>query len=233
MNVPSTFSERLDAIQSRIHAACARAGRTSDDITLVAVSKTKPVEMLQEAFEAGVRHFGENRVQEAATKIPHLPKAGLTWHLIGHLQSNKAKSAVELFDVIHSVDSIALATRLNRLAGEHNQRVPIFLQVHLGDEESKAGVDPTDLPALFQASCQLPHLNITGLMAIPPYFPDPEQVRPSFVTLRQLRDQLAVQFPDQAPLPFLSMGMSHDFEVAIEEGATHVRVGTALFGGRS
>lgn len=232
MNVPSTFSERLDAIQSRIHAACARAGRTSDDITLVAVSKTKPVEMLQEAFEAGVRHFGENRVQEAATKIPHLPKAGLTWHLIGHLQSNKAKSAVELFDVIHSVDSIALATRLNRLAGEHNKQVPIFLQVHLGDEESKAGVDPADLPALFQASYQLPHLNITGLMAIPPYFPDPEQVRPSFVTLRQLRDQLAVQFPDQPPLPFLSMGMSHDFEVAIEEGATHVRVGTALFGGR-
>ncbi len=233
MNVPSTFSERLDAIHSRIHAACARAGRTSDDITLVAVSKTKPVEMLQEAFEAGVRHFGENRVQEAATKIPHLPKAGLTWHLIGHLQSNKAKSAVELFDVIHSVDSIPLAARLNRLAGEHNKRVPIFLQVHLGDEESKAGIDPTELPALFQASCQLSHLNITGLMAIPPYFPDPEQVRPSFVALRQLRDQLAVQFPDQSPLPFLSMGMSHDFEVAIEEGATHVRVGTALFGGRS
>lgn len=233
MNVPSTFSERLDAIHSRIHAACARAGRTSDDITLVAVSKTKPVEMLQEAFEAGVRHFGENRVQEAATKIPHLPKAGLTWHLIGHLQSNKAKSAVELFDVIHSVDSIALATRLNRLAGEQSKCVPIFLQVHLGDEESKAGVDPAELPSLFQAATQLTHLKITGLMAIPPYFPDPQQVRPSFVILRQLRDQLAVQFPDQSPLPFLSMGMSHDFEVAIEEGATHVRVGTALFGGRS
>lgn len=230
--VPSTFAERLDHVRSCVATACARAGRLPEDVTVVAVSKTKPVEALQAALESGVRDFGENRVQEAATKIPFLNAQGLRWHLIGHLQSNKVKSAVELFDVIHSVDSLPLAIRLNRLAKEHGKVMPVLLQVHLGDEVTKTGVLSDDLPALFCESSQCSHLRVEGLMAIPPFLAEPEAVRPFFRQLRELRDKLQQQFPEKPLLPHLSMGMSHDFEVAIEEGATMIRVGTALFGER-
>ncbi|MBX7218413.1 MAG: YggS family pyridoxal phosphate-dependent enzyme [Blastocatellia bacterium] len=230
---PSSFKDRLDAVQSRIARACARAGRPVEDVTLVAVSKTKPIEMIEEAISAGIRHFGENRVQEAAGKIPHITTEGVTWHLIGHLQANKAKPAVELFHLIHSVDSIALAARLDRLAGEHNRRTKVLLQVHVGDEETKSGILPDELVGLFETTSIFPHLEVTGLMAIPPFLPDPEAVRPYFAQLRRMRDDLQQQFPGHPPLPQLSMGMSHDFEVAIEEGATIVRVGTALFGDRA
>jgi hypothetical protein len=227
-----SFAHRLADIQSRIADAAARAGRSAESVTLVAVSKTKPVEALHEAIRAGVRVFGENRVQEAVAKMPHFERDDVQWHLIGHLQSNKAKLAVERFAMVQSVDSIALAGRLNRLAADVGKRLPVLLQVHLGDEETKSGVAPDEALELVRQTLDLPNLALRGLMAIPPFFPDPEDARPSFRRLRELRDALQERFPAHA-LPELSMGMSHDFEVAIEEGATMVRVGAALFGARA
>jgi PLP dependent protein len=227
-----TFSHRLERIRSRIADACARAGRDPRDITLIAVSKTKPVEAVQEAADSGVTDFGENRVQEAVTKIPVVTGENLRWHLIGHLQSNKAKLAVEHFALVQSVDSADLAARLNRLAGEAGKILPILLQVKLGDEESKSGMDEADLVNVFRQVRELPHLRIDGLMSVPPFLDDPEEVRPFFRRLREWRDAINERFPE-TPLKELSMGMSHDFDVAIEEGATMVRVGTALFGERN
>ncbi len=227
-----SFAHRLADIQLRIADAAARAGRPPQSVTLVAVSKTKPVEALHEAVRAGVRVFGENRVQEAVAKMPPFERDDVQWHLIGHLQSNKAKIAVERFAMVQSVDSIALAGRLNRLAADAGKRLPVLLQVHLGDEETKSGVAPDEASELVRQTLDLPNLELRGLMAIPPFFPDPQDVRPSFRRLRELRDALQERFPAH-PLPELSMGMSHDFEVAIEEGATMVRVGAALFGARA
>jgi pyridoxal phosphate enzyme (YggS family) len=224
-----SFAHRLADIQSRIADAAARAGRSAESVTLVAVSKTKPVEALHEAVAAGVRVFGENRVQEAVAKMPHFERDDVQWHLIGHLQSNKSKLAVERFAMIQSVDSLSLAVRLSRLAA--GMRAPILLQVQLGDEETKSGAEPEDVPEIVRQTLELPNLTLRGLMAIPPYFANPEDARPFFRRLRELRDALQERFPAH-PLPELSMGMSHDFEVAIEEGATMVRVGTALFGTR-
>jgi PLP dependent protein len=228
----STFAQRLSEIRSRIADAAARAGRDTRDVTLIAVSKTHPVEAVLEAVAAGVTDFGENRVQEAMTKIPFVANADVRWHLIGHLQSNKAKPAAEHFACVQSVDSAALAARLNRLAGEAGRTLSILLQVKLGDEESKSGMEETDLVNVFREARDMPHLSVAGLMAIPPFLENPEDVRPFFRRLREWRDAINERFPE-TPLNELSMGMSHDFEVAIEEGATMVRVGTALFGNRT
>ncbi len=197
--------------------------RTSN-VRLVAVTKTFPVSKILEAINAGVTDIGENRVQEAAEKFPQLPP--VTKHLIGHLQANKARRAVELFDWIHSVDSVALARRLDRLAGDLGRRPVVLAQVDLGKEATKSGVPVEGLSELADALMQCSNLDFRGLMTLPPFFEDPELVRPYFAKLRELLEQLPY------PLTELSMGMSHDFTVAIEEGATIVRIGSAIFGGR-
>lgn len=226
---------RLAALRARIAAACARAGRGADAVSLVAVSKRQPLVSLKAAYDAGQRIFGENRVQEALGKMDGLP-ADAEWHLIGPLQSNKVGSAAGRFAAIHSVDRSKIATLLDRAEAARGRRLPIFLEVHLGGEESKHGFDPATLLTEAEPLFRLPALEIVGLMCIPPYREDPQEVRPFFRQLRELRDRLASSpAATSQPGPFrglLSMGMSHDFEVAIEEGATHVRVGTALFGER-
>ncbi len=226
----SCIADNVALVRERIAAASARAGRTPDQITLVAVSKTHPVAAIQAAVDCGVFDIGENRVQEALGKIPHSPPQ-VRWHLIGHLQGNKAKPSVEHFHLIHTVDSPALARRLNHLAGAAGKVVTVLLQVKLGDEATKFGLHPEELPAVYALVRDFPHLRVRGLMTIPPFCPDPEDVRPFFRQLRTLRDELLARFPDDT-LPELSMGMSHDFEVAVEEGATILRIGTAIFGAR-
>lgn len=222
------FSRRLAAVRARIEAAAVRSGRPGEAVTLVAVSKTIPVEGIREALEAGVTILGENRVQEAREKIARLPE-GAAWHLVGHLQTNKAKLAVELFDCIHSLDSIRLAEELDRHAAAAGKVVRCLVEVNLGEEAQKSGATEAETRALLEAAPRLPHLSVTGLMAIPPFLDDPEEVRPYFRRLRELRDALRAE---GFPLAELSMGMTGDFEVAIEEGATLVRIGTALFGSR-
>lgn len=221
--------ERLKSINEKIAAACQRAGRDFFDVTLVAVSKTVEPERIRQAIEAGVRVLGENRVQEAASKINELAAVvaehNVEWHLIGHLQSNKARRAVELFSAVQSVDSFKLADRLDNIAGELGKKLPVFIEVNLGDEESKAGAKPDEVLPLCEQVSKLTNLELKGLMAVPPFLENAEDVRPFFRRLRTLRDQ--------AQLKELSMGMSHDFEIAIEEGATIVRIGTALFGERT
>lgn len=226
----SFIADNVAAVRARLAAAAARVGRAPERITLVAVSKTQPAAAVAEAAACGVTDVGENRVQEALAKIPHSPPT-LRWHLIGHLQSNKARPAVENFHLIHTVDSIALAQRLDRLAREAGKVQPALLQVKLGDEATKSGLAPHDLPQVYAAVRELPNLRVRGLMTIPPFCPNPEDARPYFRRLRALRDELRDRFPDD-DLPELSMGMSHDFEVAVEEGATLIRVGTAVFGAR-
>jgi hypothetical protein len=209
-------------------AAALRSGRPADAVRLVAVSKTMPPEAVREAVAAGVRMLGENRVQEAREKIAACP--GLAaWHLIGHLQSNKAKLAVGLFDLIQSLDSLHLAEELDRQGRALGKRVRCLVQVNVGEEAQKSGADEAEVRPLLTRAASLPHLAVEGLMAIPPFLPDPEAVRPFFRRLRLLRDRLTTE---GFPLAELSMGMTHDFEVAIEEGATMVRVGTAIFGTR-
>lgn len=223
-----TIRERLAAVRRRIEAAAGRSGRAAASVTLVAVSKTMPVEAIREAVAAGATILGENRVQEARDKIEALAGA-VEWHLIGHLQTNKAKLAVGLFDRIHSLDSIRLAHELERHAGEAGRRVRCLVQVNVGGEEQKNGASESEVRPLLEAASRLPHILVEGLMAIPPFLSDPEAVRPFFRRLRVLREALA---RDGFFLPDLSMGMTQDFEVAIEEGATLVRVGTAIFGPR-
>ncbi|HEV7921306.1 MAG TPA: YggS family pyridoxal phosphate-dependent enzyme [Thermoanaerobaculia bacterium] len=214
--------ENVAAVRSRIGAACARSGRNAGEITLVAVSKTFPAEAVEEAFAAGIGEVGENRVQEARDKKP-LVKASGRWHLIGHLQSNKAKDAVRLFDMIQSVDSEALAGKLARAAEGEGKRQEILLQVNIGREPQKSGIDPDEVERLAASIRNVAALQLQGLMAIPPAG-EAEQTRRWFRELRLLRDRIGAQH--------LSMGMSEDFEVAIEEGSTMVRVGRAIFGAR-
>lgn len=218
----------LAEVNRRIQAAALRAGRNPALVRLVAVSKTVPPERLQEAVAAGQRLFGENYLQEARGKIATLT-AGVSWHFIGHLQSNKAKGAVELFELIHGVDRLKLARALNAAAASLDKVQEILLQINLAGETSKSGAAPEAAAALLKEIMHLPHLRVLGLMTMPPFL-SPEAVRPCFRALRELRDQL--QDLGGQPLPELSMGMSGDYEVAIEEGATLVRVGTAIFGGR-
>lgn len=227
----STIAANAARIQERIAAAAERAGRRANDITLVAVAKTFPAEAIREAYAAGVRHLGENRVQEWESKQPLLADLAVTWHLVGHLQTNKARRAARLFHTVDSLDSIELARKLNAAAEEPGKRLTVLIEVRLAPEETKHGVEPDGLAALAEAVLQLPHLDLRGLMAIPPFFEDVEQVRPYFHRLRELRDGTERRLGCR--LLELSMGMSHDFEVAIEEGATQVRLGTALFGPRA
>jgi len=221
-----TFAERLEQVEQRIADACAKAGRPRDSVRLLAVSKTKPPEAVREAAGCGLRLFGENKVQEAQAKIPHCP-SGLEWHLIGHLQSNKAKVAAHLFQMIHSVDSLKL---LQALDAHAETTLPVLLQVNVSGEASKSGMKLGEVAGVIEAANQMSKIEVHGLMTIPPFTPDPEKARIHFAALRELRDRL--QQETGTPLPELSMGMSHDLEVAIEEGSTWVRIGTDLFGSR-
>lgn len=228
-----SIRENLLRIQERIAAAASRAGRRPEDITLIGVSKTHPAIVIHEAFQAGVRHFGENRVQEWEVKRVGTNNLAATWHLIGHLQSNKAAKAAKLFHTVDSVDDLVLAQKLDRARTEPGSaaKLRVLIEVRVAQEEAKSGAEIAALPELAGKIASLPQLEVTGLMCIPPYLLDAEQVRPYFRRLRELRDELHTKLG--LPLPVLSMGMSHDFEVAIEEGATEVRVGTALFGDRA
>jgi len=228
----TTIRENLLEVQERIAAAARRAGRSADEITLIGVSKTHPAEAIREAFEAGLRHFGENRVQEWEGKSGALQDLNATWHLIGHLQSNKAARAAKLFHAVDSVDDFALAQRLSRARIELGAagRLRVLIEVHIAKEDAKSGAAVEEVPELAEQIAALPALELVGLMCIPPFVEDAEEARPHFRRLRELREDLARRLG--VALPVLSMGMSHDFEVAIEEGATEVRVGTALFGAR-
>jgi hypothetical protein len=225
--------ENVAQVRERIAAACRRGGRRADDVKLVAISKTFPPESIRAAYEAGLRDFGENRVQEAAAKRPALADLSITWHLVGHLQTNKAKAARELFHCVHSVDSFRLAQKLDQAAASGGGRLPVLLEVNLGGEESKAGVGESEIIQLAQQVAQLATLEVRGLMVIPPFFDDSQQVRPYFRRLRELAQEIGGENIANVSMQELSMGMSHDFEVAIEEGATVIRVGTAIFGARS
>jgi PLP dependent protein len=226
-----TIADALAHIRERINQAELRCGRQPDEVRLVAVSKTVPTEAIQEAISAGAALFGENYIQEAREKIA-LTGGAVEWHFIGHLQSNKAKYAVELFSLIHSVDRLSLAEELNREAAKKNRILPVLIQVNISGEETKSGIDPAGIRQLIQQAAQLPNLSVRGLMTMPPWFENPEEARPYFIALRKLRDELANEKIPNVSLTELSMGMSGDFEVAIEEGATLVRVGTAIFGER-
>lgn len=228
-----TVSARFENVRDRIKAAAARAGRAADDVNLIAISKTHSAAVVREALAAGATDLGENRVQEADIKINEIGRAAGRWHLVGHLQANKARRAVELFDVIHSVDSAGLVARLERLCQEtERQELPVLVQVDLAGEQNKSGVDSPSLPTLLEGFKRCERVKLIGLMTLPPFFEDPECTRPFFKALRDLRDQLNMEGHFRGAGE-LSMGMSHDFEVAIEEGATMVRVGTAIFGERS
>jgi pyridoxal phosphate enzyme (YggS family) len=228
------IAERVSAVRQRIARAAERASRPPEEITLVAVSKTWPPDAVRAAFAAGVRHFGENRVQEADAKIAGLSELrarGLRWHLVGHLQSNKARKAAVLFDVIESVDSIKLAERLARAGAEVGRSLRVLVQVDLAGEADKSGLAEDALEEALRRMRGLEGLRVDGLMVLPPYLDDPQDVRPYFARLRALRDRMAAA--DLLDGNDLSMGMSHDFEAAVEEGATIIRVGTAIFGERT
>lgn len=250
---PNSIRENLLRIQEGIAAAATRAGRRPEDITLIGVSKTHPAIAIHEAFQAGLRHFGENRVQEWEVKRVGTNNLASTWHLIGHLQSNKAAKAAKLFHTVDSVDDLAVAQKLDRARAEAGTpgKLRVLIEVRVANEETKTGAEIASLPGLAEKVAALPHLDLAGLMCIPPFFESvgagfnlsqassslpsvsaspSHPVRPYFRRLRELRDELRARL--NLPLPVLSMGMSHDFEVAIEEGATEVRLGTALFGGR-
>jgi pyridoxal phosphate enzyme (YggS family) len=255
----SSIAANIEQVRERIELAAARAGRRAEGVKLVAVSKTFPAAAIREAYVGGIRDFGENRVQEWEGKQPLVADLDAAWHLVGHLQSNKARRAAQLFHTIDSLDGIGLAQKLDRAAGELNTRLAVLIEVRLAPEETKSGVSEADLPRLAEAVVALPRLELRGLMVLPPWFDNPEHVRPYFRRLRELRDALRrrlrasgachsesseVRFRDsdgvrrtpeigESFLPELSMGMSQDFEVAIEEGATQIRLGTAIFGPRA
>lgn len=228
--------ENISSIYKRISHAAMRSGRNPEEVTLVAVTKTVDTKRIIEAVNAGLRVFGENRVQEAQRKIHELrsliPESKIEWHLIGHLQKNKARYAVQLFDLIHSVDSISLAEELDKQAKKINKIQRILIQVKLSEEETKHGVPEEDLIPLVEGIRDLKNLKLEGLMTLPPYFEDVEMVRPYFRRLKDIRDRLNSMLILPSPIRDLSMGMSHDFEIAIEEGSTMVRIGTAIFGER-
>lgn len=230
----STLCERYRNVVERIARAARAAGRAPESVRLVAVSKTVAADAIRELAVLGPVTLGENRVQEAAEKIPALAATGgaFTWHLVGHLQGNKARRAAELFAMIHSVDSIALLHRLETCCREAGRTLPVLIEVNLAGEAAKSGCRPEALPALVEAAGDLAHVRVEGLMAVPPFLDDPEDVRPYFRRLRQLRDEHAGRCRGTARLEHLSMGMTNDFEAAIAEGATYVRVGTAIFGPR-
>ena len=226
------MKERLSLIRSRIAAAAVDSGRRPEDVQLVVVSKTVPSKRLLTAIDLGVTVFGENYVQEARDKFNALYAHPLSWHFIGHLQSNKAKYVVKIFDLIHSVDSLKLAREIDKQAGKIDKVQRVLVQVNIAEENSKSGVLKEDTIQLVTEMSQLHHLEVKGLMTMPPYFNAPEKVRPYFKALRQLRDQLRAMEISGVVMDELSMGMTGDFEAAIQEGATLVRIGTAIFGER-
>jgi len=231
---PPTIAQNLRQIHERIVRAAAKAGRNPAEVTLIGVSKTHPPDSIREAYAAGLRHFGENRVQEWEGKRAQLAdlSSKITSHLIGHLQSNKVIRAAKSFDILDSIGDFSLAQRLHRAVAENSPgtKLPVLLEVHIGGEESKSGVAQDDLTQLAERILEFASLDLQGLMCIPPFTEDPEGARPHFALLRSLCEKLATHL--HHPLPRLSIGMSHDFEIAIEEGSTEVRVGTALFGAR-
>jgi len=231
-----SIAENIAAVRERVAAAARRAGRNPEDIALMAVSKTFPPDAIREAYAAGQRLFGENRVQEFAAKAAELRDLpDIQWHMIGHLQSNKTEKAAELFAAIDSLDSLRLARRLNESAGHQGKFLPVLIEINVGGEAAKSGVaaGSDELEQILQAAPQLKHLEIRGLMTVPPFTDDAGEARPYFRRLRELREQIAARHLPKVAMDVLSMGMSHDFEVAIEEGSTCVRVGTAIFGQRN
>jgi PLP dependent protein len=227
------IAQNIQSIRERIEKAASICGRLPGEVSLLAISKTFPKESIMEAARAGLHQFGENRIQEAEGKIPFLTGIqALEWHLVGHLQTNKAKRAAELFNVIHSLDSVKLALKLNQACLETGKVLSVLLQVDLGGEETKYGADPVHIREIIEGVSNLKGLRLNGLMTIPPFMEDPDKVRPYFAKLRQIRDGLESEQPGCFGLKHLSMGMSHDFEQAIQEGATIIRIGTALFGSR-
>ncbi len=230
-----SISENIAGIQEQISAAAKRAGRSAGEIALMAVTKTHPAEKIREAYEAGLRLFGENRVQEFAGKASTLTDlAGAEWHMIGHLQTNKAGKTVELFNAVDSVDSLKLAEKLNTAAQSVGKNLSVLIEINIGGEDAKSGVaaNSAELEELLIAVPRLESLAFRGLMTVPPFTDDPEGARPHFRKLRELRETISARKPPGISMDVLSMGMSHDFEVAIEEGSTCVRVGTAIFGVR-
>jgi PLP dependent protein len=227
------IAQNLQWIKDRMAVAAASCSRPVEEILLLAISKTFPVEAVSRAADAGVRHFGENRVQEAETKILHFREViKLEWHLVGHLQSNKARRAAEIFDVVHSLDSAMLAEKLSRAGGEIGKILSVLIQVDLGKEETKFGADVNQVREIVEAASRLKNIRLDGLMTIPPFFENPDESRPYFVQLREIRDMLESEQQGCLGKKHLSMGMSHDFEAAIQEGATIIRIGTAIFGSR-
>ncbi|MBP7864411.1 MAG: YggS family pyridoxal phosphate-dependent enzyme [Acidobacteria bacterium] len=224
--------ERYHRIRERIDRAAGSCGRRPGDVTLVAVSKTFPAEAVAGLAGVGPVVLGESRVQEAAGKIAALAGLPVTWHLIGHLQSNKANRAAELFSMVHSVDDVPLLQRLERRCADLGKGLDALVEVNLGGEDAKSGCTAETLPAILDAACGLKHVRVRGFMTLPPWCDDPEDARPFFARLRELRDRFAPRYEETLDLRELSMGMSHDFEAAIAEGATMVRVGTAIFGDR-
>jgi pyridoxal phosphate enzyme (YggS family) len=228
---PSSIAAAAARVRERMASAATRAGRRPGEIHLIAVTKTLGAEAVRAAYEAGVRDFGENRVQEWETKFAEVGRpAGARFHMIGHLQRNKARRAAALFDRVDSIDSIALARKLDQAAAEEGVRLPVLIEVRLSEEPAKSGIEPESLESLAMVVAALEHLDLQGLMTVPPWSEDAESARPYFRRLRELRDRLSRRLGRS--LPVLSMGMTNDFEVAIEEGATEVRVGTAIFGRR-
>jgi pyridoxal phosphate enzyme (YggS family) len=228
-----SIKERLEKVKGRIKKAAQACNRNPENICLVAVSKTVPAARVREAIEAGVKNLGENYVQEAREKINSLMDFPVNWHFIGHLQTNKAKYAVRLFDLIHSVDSLKLSRELNKQAQKNGKIQQILIQVNISHEETKSGISVDEAINLIDEISHLENLSIKGLMTMPPYFNQPERVRPFFSALRELRDQIKEKAMPNMSMDELSMGMTGDFEAAIEEGATIVRVGTAIFGERT
>ena len=226
----TSIAESLERVREQIAQAAAKAGRAPDEVELVAITKTHTAEKVHEAIQAGQNLFGESRVQEARTKIPELPSA-IRWHFVGHLQKNKIRHALPLFEMIHSVDSLALAQEVNRLAEEEGMHPRVLLEINVAGEGSKFGFSPDKLPEQMEELLVLRRLSVLGLMTIPPLSEEPEASRKYFVQLRELRDRLQTEF--RVDLAQLSMGMTQDYAVAVEEGATLVRVGTAIFGERS
>ena len=235
--VDSAIEHRVARVYERIEDACARAGRRSDSVTLVAVTKTFPVEVVQAAYALGLRHFGENRVQELVEKASALPGklhgGDVNWHMIGHIQRNKAKDVVATADIVHGLDSLRLAKELNTRASGVDRILPCMVQVNVSGEASKFGLEPNDVPAFLDEICRYENIELVGFMTLAAPAEDPERVRPEFQRLRRILESTRASHASCLSWQYLSMGMSGDFEVAIEEGATHVRVGSALFGMRS
>ena len=225
------LSENLRDVEKKIEGACIRSGRNPKEVTLIAVSKTKPVEMLQEAYDAGAREFGENKVQEITAKYDQLPQ-DIHWHMIGHLQRNKVKYIVDKVKMIHSVDSLRLAETIDKEAQKKNVVVPVLIEVNVADEDSKFGLSLEEVVSLIEAVSKLPNVRVQGLMTVAPFVENPEENREIFRSLKKLSVDITAKNINNVTMSVLSMGMTNDYEVAIEEGATMVRVGTGIFGAR-